>query len=157
VLLGATPGPVGATSAALLIVLGLYLFYRRLSSWRMAMAAMITVAALLPMMPVEHVDGLTVSSLSMVEMGWRVLVAYMSYQLLASPLLLIVLILAPATMPRSTAGRIIYGVILGLWFVTLRWFVPHENMAYGALVIAGLLAPLLDRMRASPFVAAARA
>jgi Na+-translocating ferredoxin:NAD+ oxidoreductase RnfD subunit len=156
VLLGAAPGPVGATSAGLLIVLGLGLMHLRLGSWRMSAAAIMTVVLLMPLLPVDRPEGLTIGSLALAEMGWRLMVTYLSYQVLATPLLLFALILAPATMPRSKSGRVIYGVILGLWFATMRWFVPHEDIAYTALIVAGLLSPVLDRVGTSPFVATSR-
>jgi hypothetical protein len=38
----------------------------------------------------------------------------------------------------------------------MRWFVPHEDIAYTALIVAGLLSPVLDRVGTSPFVATSR-
>ena len=50
-MLGAAPGSFGATSRALLIALGLYLIYRRLSWWPMAAAALFGMLATLFLMP----------------------------------------------------------------------------------------------------------
>ena len=63
--------------------------------------------------------------------------------------------MAPLTMPRSHRGRLVYAAIIGCGFVLTRWYWPQDSACYLPLVIAGLLAPLLDRLRQSPFVGSA--
>ena len=152
VLLGAVPGPVGATSAALIILAGVYLMYRRIGRWPFALAAILVAAVTLALLPVQRPEGWTISLIAFTDVGWRVAVAYLSYQLLATPLLLIVLVLAPLTLPRSPGGRLIYGFLIGGGVVIFRWIAPYEGIAYLALVAASILCPVLDRVHHSPFV-----
>ena len=160
VMLGATPGPVGATSQILLIALGLWLMYRRVGRWGAALVAITTAILALLILPVSQ-DGhmslghIIMSWQGMIDVGWMVAVTYLGYQMLASPLLLVVLIMMPLTAPRTSRGRFWYAVLIGAGVVTMRWFVPLEGVAFIPLVVGGLLCPLLDRLQQSPFVAQA--
>jgi Na+-translocating ferredoxin:NAD+ oxidoreductase RnfD subunit len=151
-LIGATPGPVGATSAAGLIIAGLLLIYRRVGRWPVALVAVLAAVAALALIPINDGNHTELCALVLSRAGWRVCVTYLAYQLLASPLLLIVLIFAPLTMPRTSAGRLLYAAALGSGVVLIRWFIPQEGMAYIPLITLGLLCPLLDRLRSSRFV-----
>ncbi|QNN20934.1 RnfABCDGE type electron transport complex subunit D [Planctomycetales bacterium ZRK34] len=158
VMIGATPGPVGATSQVLLIALGLWLMYRRVGRWVSALAAIGAAMVTLMMLPVAQDGHMTMGHIimswqGMIDVGWMVSIAYLGYQLLASPLLLVVLIMMPLTAPRTSRGRFWYAVLIGAGVVTVRWFIPLEGVAFVPLVLGGLLCPLLDRLQQSPFVA----
>lgn len=152
VLIGARPGPIGLTSTIIVILLGLWLCYRRVGRWPMTLIALGAALAAIALMPSAGVGRAALSVQQFVDVGWQVSVAYIGYQLLATPLLPILLLMAPLTMPRSFAGRGLYAVIIGAGIVAARWFLPYEGIAYLPLVIAGLLSPLFDRLHRSPFV-----
>ncbi|MBI1370399.1 MAG: hypothetical protein GC162_17320 [Planctomycetes bacterium] len=152
VLIGAAPGPVGGTSAVLLILSGLWLIYRRVGRWAPALTALAAAMICLLILPVVSEGQVVMSWQCFSQVGWKVTVAYFAYQLLATPLLLIVLLLAPLTMPRTSRGRIWYAVIIGAGAVSARWVVPIEWVSYLPLIVAGLMCPILDRMRESVFV-----
>ena len=154
VIFGAVPGPVGATSAGLLIVMGMYLMYRRIGRPQFALWAVAGALAALCLLPIHRPQGWTISLLAFEDVGWRVAVAYVSYQILTSPLLLLALILAPLTLPRTANGRMAFGLLLGAGVVSFRWIAPYEDIAYLALVGASILCPVLDRLHSSPFVRA---
>ncbi len=151
VLIGATPGPVGVTGQSLIILAGLMLIYFRVSRWPMALAGFLAAAAMLALLPLQDVGGTQISAAAFGVIGWRVSVTYIGYQLLASPLLLILLVMAPLTMPRTGVGRLLYGILLGAGIIAIRWFVPLDGVSYIPLIAAGLLCPILDRLRRSPF------
>lgn len=151
VIIGAVPGPVGGTSAGLIILLGMYLIYRRLGRWPMALWAIAAAIVTLCLLPIHRPHGWTLSLVAFSDVGWRVAVAYLSYQLLATPLLLIVLVLAPLAMPRTIQGRMLFGLLVGSMVIAFRWIAPYESIAYLALVAAGVLCPVLDRLHTSPF------
>lgn len=151
ILLGATPGPIGFTSQLLVIAGGLLLIYRRAARWPMAFAGLGAAVVTLLVLPVQHAGGMDLSLAAMSLLGWRTAITYIGYQLLASPLLLVLLIFAPLTMPRAAMGRIAYGVLIGGGVVALRWFVPQEGVCFVPLIVVGLLCPLLDRLQWSPF------
>ncbi|HUR01795.1 MAG TPA: RnfABCDGE type electron transport complex subunit D [Nonomuraea sp.] len=152
VLIGGVPGPVGATSRLLLLTAGLYLMQRRLGRSQVALAALCGALAALLLVPVQDAGSREAAFLRFPDIGWRAAVTYLSFQILATPLPLIVLVLAPLTPPRSARGRMVYGAIIGAGVVLVRWYVPREEASYLPLVVAGLLNPALDRMRGSRFV-----
>jgi hypothetical protein len=151
VLLGAVPGPIGATGKLLLVLGGLYLMHKRISRWPMAAGALLTALGMLLILPLSDGAGWSPAAARFVDVGWRVAVSYLAYQFLASPMVLVVLVMAPLTMPRSDRGRMIYAVLLGGGIVLTRWYLPHDSASYLPLVVAGLLTPLLDRLHRSPF------
>lgn len=59
-LVSAVPGPVGATSRWLLILLGLYLMYRRLANWAVSVVAILAAIGTMMLMPVRiaRADGI---------------------------------------------------------------------------------------------------
>lgn len=164
VLIGAVNGPIGATGRYLLICCGLWLMYRRIGRWPVALVGLFSAAAALCLMPLytRGGGGWSLSAQHFADMGFDTAVTYIAYQLLASPLLLVLLIFAPETMPRTARGRIIYGMIIGAGVVFVRWFtIPADDtdqvaplaltISYVPLILAGLLCPVLDRLHASPF------
>jgi len=152
VILGSVPGPVGATSQMLLIIVGLWLMYRRVGRWPVALTTLAAALAMLLLLPVKQDGAWVMSWQCFDDIGWKAAAVYFGYQLLASPLLLIALIMMPMTAPRTARGRMIYAVLIGAGIVGLRWIIPLEAIAYAPLVAGGLLCPLLDRMHKSPFV-----
>lgn len=151
VLLGATPGPIGATSRALLILLGVYLMYRRLSSWQAALAATLAALATLLLMPVDIDGHLRFVGGRLLDLPLNVAATYLGYFILASPLALIVLILAPMTTPMTARGQVIYGLALGSLCVAGLWAFAAPQAAFLGLLVASLLSRPLDVMKRSPF------
>jgi hypothetical protein len=76
--------------------------------------------------------------------------------LLAPPLVLVVMILAPITAPIGGTGRLIYGALIGATAMAALWFIAEPAAAFLSLVPASLLSPALDRLQRSPFVAGSR-
>ncbi len=151
-LLGAAPGPVGYGCRLLTIVLGLYLMFRRQAWGPMALTAVLAAVAALLLLPLEYQGRWVMANQRLVALGPVIATTYLSYMLLAGPLLLIVLILAPAGAPMARPGRVIYGALIGVGVVALQWWVAAPQAAYAALVVAGLISRPLDALRQSPFV-----
>jgi Na+-translocating ferredoxin:NAD+ oxidoreductase RnfD subunit len=152
-LLGAVPGPVGATSPALLLLLGIWLMYRRLAWWPMPLWALLGALMTLAWMPVPGVEAVPGAvSRHLVALGPAAGVTLAAYLLLASPLPLIVMIHAPLTMPLTPRGRAVYALILGSLAMATQWLLAIPEATYLALIVAGLLSRLLDNLHTSPFV-----
>lgn len=152
VLLGVVPGHFGASSRGLLILLGLYLIHRRLAWWPMAAIALLAAGATLLLMPLKHDGHWTLVLLRLWGMGPSVAVTYVSFITLASPLLLVVLILAPQTAPTGYAGRLVYALIIGVTAVLTQWVFATYAGAYLGLLIASILSRRLDALHKSPFI-----
>ncbi len=152
VIVGAVPGPIGAGSRGLLIVLGMMLMYKRLSWWPGAVMAILVAALTLLVMPVVGVGGLSVVSARLVDMGPAIGVTYTAYILLGSPLLLVVMILAPQSAPTSVEGRLAYAVLLGSGVIVLLWVLGPALSGMVSMLIASLLSRPLDALHKSPFL-----
>lgn len=148
-LLGCVPGMIGGSSRGLLLFLGLYLMHKRLAWWPMALAALAAALATLAVMPMGGPDGGIVLTRLLARPA-PLAITYLAYMILASPLVMVVLILAPITAPISAAGRLVYGAIIGATAVAATWFVPLPPAAFLSLVLASLLSRPLDLLQRSP-------
>lgn len=149
--LGAVPGGMGVTSAVAVIIGGLFLLYRGLIDFRIPL--LITAAAWIALLvlPIRvgtadhppwhwfpgHVQGV----------GWAMGITLADYELLASPLLFMALFLAgsPNSRPLTRKGRAIYAVLIGLLAAVFQLYLSVSLGSYLALLLVGLLAPVLDR------------
>lgn len=150
-LIGATPGPVGGTSRALILVIGLYLMYRRMAHWTVALSAITAALITLLAMPVVIDGSVRLVAMRLIQMSPDVVVTFLGYALLASPLLLMVLILSPMTAPLSGVGRLIYGVLLGAVGVAAMWAFSVPQAVFLGLFTASLLSRALDEFHFTPF------
>ncbi len=150
--LGAVPGPAGGTSRVLLIAIGLYLMYRRLAWWPMALAALVACLTTLLVMPVTHENQGTLVALRLAGMGKTATITYLAYEILASPLALVLMILAPQTAPVSASGKLIYGTIIGCGMILAQWFLAPPFAPFVGLFVAGLLSRPLDALHQGPFL-----
>ncbi|MFP4145235.1 MAG: RnfABCDGE type electron transport complex subunit D [Phycisphaeraceae bacterium] len=146
-LLGAVPGPAGASSPLLLIALGLGLIWRGLASWRSAAAGLIAAILVYLLLPLQTASGWTMLAAQLGELGPLRSFVYLGYVLLGSPLLLALLILAPLSEPISRAGRFAWGALVGAGVMLAFRLLPGAGWAFPVLVAAGLLVPWLDRLR----------
>lgn len=146
VVIGCVPGPFGGTSRALLAVIGGYLIVRRLASWKTMSAAFIAAAAALLVMPLESFSLKHSVVYAFWQHGGWLAFPYMCYMLLASPIPLIVLVLAAFGMPLTRRGRLVYGATLGATSMAAMWFLGMTTAAFLGLVLAGAMSRLFDRL-----------
>ncbi|QDU32393.1 Na(+)-translocating NADH-quinone reductase subunit B [Poriferisphaera corsica] len=151
-LVGVVPGSLGAGSPVLLLGLGLLLIHRRHASWRMAVAALVSMLTVYLFMPMRTGGQWTVVISQLSQLNWQQAVTFMSYFFFASPWLMIVLILGPSVDPMSRSGRVVFGLLLGGLVACGVWFFQSPEAIYGSLVIAGLVSRKLDGMHRSSFV-----
>ena len=153
-LLGSVPGPIGGSSRALLIVLGMILICRRLSWWPCVLTAFVTWLGLLMLMPVWFDDpSRSIVLIRLIDQGLIIAIVYLGYAMLTSPWPLIVMVLAPVTSPMSKKGKLVYGAILGGGLVLTQWFIALPSGAYLSLGLASLLSRPLDRLHTGPLCA----
>lgn len=156
-LVGAAPGMIGATSRATLILLGLFLIYRRMATWTVPVVALIAALATLMAMPI-NVDGQgSVVFWRLWDMNFATpdaaklagfVPVYLMYTFLASPFILIVMILAPQASPMSALGRLLFAIMLGMVFIASQWFLNIPVAAMLSLVVAGAISRPLDVLHA---------
>lgn len=155
VILGSVPGSTGGSSRALIVLLGVYLMYRRMGTWQIPLIALLAAVAALLVMPLTAGgpggERLTIVAERLFSLPPRVAITYVSYFILASPLPLIMFILAPMAAPMSGTGRALYGLMIGSLTIAVLWAFASPQAAYISLVAASLLSRPLDVMKHSPF------
>lgn len=146
VIIGSVPGGAGATSRALLAMIGVYLIVRRLASWKVMSAAFVASMFTLLVMPIESLSFTQTVGVTLWRHGAALAFPYLCYMLLASPLPLIVFVLGASGMPLTRRGRIVYGAILGASSMAAMWFLGMITAAFLGLLLAGAMSRLLDRI-----------
>ncbi len=149
-LIGCVPGLLGATSQGLLICLGLYLMYRRLSWWSMPIVTLLGGLGTLLAMPIRATPHWTAVYWLLLDMPMAVWLTYLGYFFLTSPMILIAFILAPAAAPISTHGRLVYCLFVGSLTVVVQWFFPIPTLVFTGVLLGGLFSPLLDYLHPGP-------
>lgn len=150
-IVGGAPAPLGLGSAIAVIMGGLFLLRRGLLDFRVPLliccAAAVTMV-LLPI-PVAVADTVHWRTLALhAGVGWPVAVTFVSYELMAGPLLFVAFYLAsaPGVRPLTRRGRAVYAVLVGAIAAALQLYLDVSYGAYLALLIAGLFTPLLDHI-----------
>lgn len=149
-LIGCVPGPIGATSKAVILIIGLVLIYRRISWWTMAAAGTGAALLMLALIPIHADERWTLMAVQIWHMGPALAFVYIGYFILASPLLWILLILAPSTAPMSSHGKIYYGLIIGAGTILAIWYTNNWAGGYIALMLASVFSRPLDALQQSP-------
>ncbi|MTI41656.1 RnfABCDGE type electron transport complex subunit D [Fulvivirga lutimaris] len=130
--LGLTSGSAGETSAVLILLGGTYLVIRNFMNWRIPIAILITVLLFSGIL--YWIDpGQYPSPFFMLFSGGLMLGAvFMATDMVASPI--------------TSAGVILYGVIIGVLVVVIRiWGGLPEGVMY-AILLANAMSPHIDRL-----------
>lgn len=129
--LGMVPGSFGETSAALILLGGLFLIARRVITWHIPVTMLATVFVLASLFnladPGRYADGL--------------------FHILSGATLLGAFFIATdyVTSPVSKQGQIVYAIGIGaLTFVIRTWAAYPEGVAF-AVLLMNAMTPLIDR------------
>jgi electron transport complex protein RnfD len=146
---GARPGPIGATSAALLIAAGLYLIYRNYLKPHLPLAMLLSAAVVAAILPV-HLTGLdgrtrTVWYPFLAE-GAGVGFAFLIYHLTSGGMLLAAFLLATemTSRPVTRGGQVIFGALCGALAIVLRIYTSVPIPVFMAVLVANTFTPLID-------------
>ncbi len=134
--LGSEPGALGDGSAAGCLLGALVLVRAGLASWRVIVGGMLGLAASVAL-------GNAVGDAARPEVGlpvwWHLTTGSFAFGV-------VFLATDPVTSPLTTAGRWIYGALIGLVTALVRIFNPaSEDGTWLAILLGNLLAPLIDR------------
>jgi len=127
---GRISGSLGETSAALLILGGLYLLIRKIADWRIPLSMILTVALI-------SLFGFIRSPLN----------GSVLFHLFSGGLLLGALFMAtdPVTTPITKKGRFIFGVSCGLLIMIIRYFSGLPEGVMYSILFMNSFTPLIDR------------
>ena len=129
-LLGVTAGSTGETCALLILVGGLYLIARRMMSWRIPLAILVTVAACSGLLHLIDPDRYAGPVFMLLSGGLMFGAMFMATDMVASPM--------------TNLGCIVYGVLIGLLVVLIRvWGGMPEGVMY-AILIGNAASPHID-------------
>jgi len=150
-ILGAVPGGIGETSAAILIVAGLYLIYRHYVKWQLPLSIILAAAIIVAVAPIH----LVAPDQTIQRVWWPVLhegldigVIYVSYHLFSGGLLLAAFFLATeqTTRPVTTGGQVLFGIGCGTLAMLLRLYTPVPIPSYMAVLGMNTFTQTIDRM-----------
>lgn len=147
------PGPIGTSSVIFVIIGGLFLLYRGVIDYRIPLLAVLVAFAALLVLPIpvsvtEQGPRWTWLALREPSVGWAAAVTFANYELAASPAVFTACFLAtyPAVRPMTRRGRTLFAVTLGLLMAALQLYVSVSWGPYLALLLAGWVTPLADRL-----------
>jgi Na+-translocating ferredoxin:NAD+ oxidoreductase RnfD subunit len=145
--LGATPGSIGTTSAVAVIVGGLFLLYRGLIDFRIPLLIVLAAWGALLVLPIHQRSQWLWFPGHLSGGNWVMGVTLANYEVLASPLLFTAFFLAgsPTVRPLGRKGRAVYAVMIGLLAAVFQMYVSVSIGSYLALLLVGMITPLLDR------------
>ena len=131
-LLGMFPGPVGTTSAVVILACGLYIFIKKTANFDAALCFLASSALFAFLFP--RIVGTRVDSLL--------------FEMLAGSLVFcaVFMVSEPSTSPRTALGRCIYGALGGIIAMLFRYFGAFEQGAVFAILLINTLSPALDRL-----------
>jgi hypothetical protein len=151
-IVGGAPAPLGLGSAVAVIMGGLFLLRRGLLDFRVPLLIFAGALAALLLLPIpvavteslRHWRSLGLHS----GVGWPVAITFVSYELMAGPLLFVAFYLAsaPGVRPLSRRGRAVYAVMVGASAAAMQLYLDVSYGPYLALLLIGLCTPLLDRI-----------
>ncbi len=128
---GITGGAIGESGRIVIIVLGLYLIKNKVIDYVIPLTMIVTV----------FVITLIYGSI----MGYGF--AYPIYQVLSGALIFSAFFIAtdPYTSPKENIGKYTYGFVVGTLIVLIRILSPYPEGVMFAILIGGLMSPLLIR------------
>ncbi|MGB9742444.1 MAG: RnfABCDGE type electron transport complex subunit D [bacterium] len=130
--LGTSGGCIGETSALLLLVGGIFLIALRVIDWRIPLSYLLTVAALVLVLPGNKAGLLNYTLFHLLSGGLILGAFYMATDYVTSPL--------------TARGRVIFGIGCGILTVLIRlWGGYPEGVCYSILLM-NVATPLIDRL-----------
>ncbi|MEP4534272.1 MAG: RnfABCDGE type electron transport complex subunit D [Cyclobacteriaceae bacterium] len=131
-MMGFTSGSAGETSAALILLGGLYLIIRNMMNWRIPVAILLTVFIFSGTMYLINPDIYPSPVFMLFSGGLMLGAVFMATDMVASPI--------------TSLGVVIYGAFIGVMVVVIRiWGGLPEGVMY-AILLANALSPHIDKM-----------
>lgn len=130
--IGNIPGAIGETSALLCIIGFIYLIVKKSVKWRIPIYYILTVFTMTTIIGLLNGMGL-----------W-----YPMLQILSGGLFFGAIFMAtdPVTSPITDYGQKIYGLLLGLLTVTLRYLTPYPEGVLTSILVMNLFVPIINKI-----------
>jgi electron transport complex protein RnfD len=128
---GNTAGSLGETSALLLILGGIYLYFRRDLDWRIPLSIVLTVLIFSTILYFFDAQRFATPTASIFSGGLVLGAVYMATD--------------PVTSPTTPLGTWIFGIGIGLLVVLIRGFGGMPEGVMYAILLMNAATPLIDR------------
>lgn len=129
-LLGSVAGSTGETCALLIFLGGIYLVVRRMMSWRIPVAILLTVALFSTLLHLYDPTEFAGPWFMLFSGGLMLGAVFMATDMVASPM--------------THTGRVLYGVLIGALVVVIRvWGGLPEGVMY-AILLGNAVSPHID-------------
>lgn len=155
-IVGGHPASIGSASLIALIIGGLFLLYRGVIDARVPLVIFLSAIVAMLVLPVPVVvrendvlwRWLVMRS---PDVGWRLALALVSYEVAAAPLALTAFFLATSSAVRPIArrARVTYAMLIGVLTAVFLYYVSVSIGPYLALLTASMVSPALDKMAGS--------
>jgi len=129
---GNVSGSLGETSALALIVGGGWILLRRAGDWRLTLGMIFGVAAMATLQSMTSDPAHSPGVIRHLCSGAVLLAAFF-------------IVTDPVTSPLTRKGRWIFGFIVGVLTMTIRWFGGYPEGVMFSVLLANALVPLIDR------------
>ena len=124
-------GPIGATAIFVIAACALYLVVRKTIAWKTVLSAGAALCAVAFLFPRTSADGLHSVAYELVSGVFAFAVVFMASD--------------PTTSPKSSWGQVLFGILIGVGTMVVRYLAVSEMSVIFPLLIANVLAPSLDR------------
>jgi Na+-translocating ferredoxin:NAD+ oxidoreductase RnfD subunit len=152
-IIGGVPGPIGTSSVIAVIIGGLFLMYRGVIDYRIPLLIFLAAFLTLLVLPIPVEIRETARQWHWLAIRYHdvtpaVAITFVNYELMASPLIFVAFFLAtePTVRPMARRARAIYAILIGILAATLQLYCSVRAGPYIALLMVGLLTPILDRL-----------
>jgi electron transport complex protein RnfD len=129
---GDVSGSLGETSAAMVILGGLWLIFRGSADWRLALGMLAGAAVLAPVDTLVRPDDQSLTAIEHLLSGSILFGAFF-------------IVTDPVSSPLTKPGRWIFGAGVGLLTVVIRIFGNNPEGVMFAVLVMNAISPLLDR------------
>jgi electron transport complex protein RnfD len=129
---GNISGSLGETSALAVIVGGLWILWRRAGDWRLTAGMIVGVAALALLQSLTSDPSRSPGVLRHLCAGAVLLGAFF-------------IVTDPVTSPLTRSGRWIFGLLVGVLTMLIRWFGGYPEGVMYSVLLANAVVPLIDR------------
>ena len=130
--LGNVSGSLGETSALALLVGGLWILWRRAADWRLTVGMLAGIAAIAFLQSLTSDSPHSPGVVRHLCAGSVLLAAFF-------------IVTDPVTSPLTRNGRWIFGLLVGVFTMMIRWFGGYPEGVMFSVLLANAIVPLIDR------------
>lgn len=129
---GDIPGSLGETSALAMLIGGLWILWRRAADWQLTLGMILGVAAMAFLQSLTSDPSHSPGVLRHLCAGSVLFAAFF-------------LVTDPVTSPLTRKGRWIFGLLVGVLTMMIRWFGGYPEGVMFSVLLANAVVPLIDR------------